>query len=265
MKKLSLLLALLMVATCCMLASCGGDEESSAATSSVATSSATASSEAESSVASSSEEASSEAESSEEASSEEASSEEASSEAESSEDPGFEKNPDALPTEGENVALNKTYTVSEQYRQGGADVNWAYDENADIAYPDNGTELTDGTAPTAEDGYNVDGWSGFSANTPAQGTRGYAYVNVDLEEIYEVAAIDVTLLIDSATGISAPTWFGIAVSEDGETFTDVGDAPVELTEDGVHVVTIEVDATARYVQVQFNGGTWNFIGEIAVK
>lgn len=260
MKKLSLLLALLMVATCCMLASCGGDdEESSVATSSAATSSATASSEAESSAT-----ASSEAESSEEVSSEEASSEAESSE-ESSEDPGFVKNPDALPTEGENVALNKTYTVSEQYRQGGADVNWAYDENADIAYPDNGTELTDGTAPTAEDGYNVDGWCGFNANTPAQGTRGYAYVNVDLEEIYEVAAIDVTLLIDSATGISAPTWFGIAVSEDGETFTDVGDAPVELTEDGVHVVTIEVDATARYVQVQFNGGTWNFIGEIAVK
>lgn len=252
MKKISLLLALLLVASCCALASCGGnDEESSAATSSAATSSAATSSAAASSAAASSEAASSE---------EEASSEEASSE-ESSEDPGFVKNPDALPTDGENVAQGKTYVVSEQYRQ---NAEWKYDETCEIVYPDNGTELTDGVVPDDSD-YNSDGWAGFNANTPAQTERGYAFITVDLAEVYEFTAVDISLYAQADVGIGYPTTVTIAVSEDGENFTDVAVTPVSAEGEGVAVVTSECDATGRYVQVKLSGGTWNFIGEIAVK
>lgn len=253
MKKLSLILALLMVATCCMLASCGGDDE----TSSTAASSAATSSAATSSAAASSEEESSAAVSSEEASSEEASSEEA-----SSEEPGFVKNPDAISTEGENVAAGKTYVVSEQYRQNS---EWKYDETCEIVYPDDGVELTDGLVPDASEGYTAAGWAGFNINTPAQTERGYAYINVDLAEIYAFTTVDVTLYAQSDVGIGYPSTVTIAVSEDGENFVDVAVANVSVEGDGVAVVTVECDATGRYVQVKLAGGTWNFIGEIEVK
>ncbi|MBO7157344.1 MAG: hypothetical protein J6W31_01950 [Clostridia bacterium] len=132
MKKLSLLLALLMIFTCCALASCS-EEETSSAPEASSTAPATSS---EAPAASSEPEA----ESSEEAPAE-------SSEEEVSTEPEYVKNPDAISTEGNNVAAGKEYTISEQFRMGGADVGWGWDENAAPSYPDDGFELTDGQIP----------------------------------------------------------------------------------------------------------------------
>ncbi|MBQ5837631.1 MAG: hypothetical protein IIW39_03055, partial [Clostridia bacterium] len=44
-----------------------------------------------------------------------------------------------------NVAEGKSYTVSQLFRQGGADTGWGWDANAAITYPDeDGKTLTDG-------------------------------------------------------------------------------------------------------------------------
>ena len=252
MKKLSLLLALLLVVSCFVLASCGEEEESSVTeTSSTATSSAESKEE-------------SKAESSEAASSEEESSEEESKE------PEYTKNPDALATEGNNVAAGKTYEISEQFRAGGADVGWGWDENAPISYPDNNYELTDGYVPTGDDKYSADCWMALTQNTPSQTERGYGYIKIDLGEIYEISSVSLACLKDSGTGIACPRNVEIMISEDGENwysatnldFTSELDGMDDLT---VHNISAEVDVTARYVEIRLISYGWVFMGELEIK
>ncbi|MBR5263591.1 MAG: hypothetical protein IKV50_02740, partial [Clostridia bacterium] len=205
MKKLSLLLALLMIFTCCALASCS-EEETSSAPEASSTAPAT-SSEAPAT--------SSEAESSEEAVE--------SSEEEVSEEPGFVKNPDALATEGANVAEGKTYTRSLLYRQGGADVEWGWDENATIAYPDDANDLTDGVIAADDAAYNDAAWMGFHKNAPDYAENNGAWIIVDLENSYVLSELTLyTGSIFLGSGIAAPTNVEFLVSEDGEEWYSVG-------------------------------------------
>lgn len=251
MKKLSLLLALLLVVSCFVLASCGEEEESSVTeTSSTATSSAAASSEAESSVEASSEEESSETESSEEESSE----------------PEFVKNPDAVSTEGENVAAGKTYTRSQLYRQLNVDP-WDWADDAPIAYPDDNNELTDGVIPADDAAYSDASWMGFHPKCPDYITNGYGWIIVDLEQVYELS--ELTLYLGTSFlggGIAAASNVEFLVSEDNENWVSVGSVtPTDDSAVAVVAATLECDVTGRYVQIRMNCGGWNFVGEFEAK
>ena len=250
MKKLSLLLALLMIFTCCALASCSEEETSSApeasSTAPATSSEAPASSEPE-------------AESSEEAPAE-------SSEEEVSTEPEYVKNPDAISTEGNNVAAGKEYTISEQFHM--STETWGYDESYPVSYPDNNFELTDGVIPTNDDKYGADCWMALNQLTPAQGARGYGYVKFDLGESYEISEVSIVSLRDGASGINAPHTVEILVSEDGETWYSASKlvtAVDELEDNVTHTLVSEMDVTGRYVEIRVISYGWCFMGEIEIK
>ncbi len=249
MRKISLLLALLMVATCCMLASCGEEETSSAPE--VSSQAPATSSEAP---ATSSE---AEPESSEEAPE---SSEEVSTE------PEYEKNPEAIPTEGANVAAGKEYTISEQFHM--STETWGYDESYPVSYPDNNFELTDGVIPTNDDKYSAECWMALNQLTPIQTERGYGYVQFDLGQSYEISEVTIVSLRDGASGINAPHTVEVLVSEGGENWysASVLTTAVDELEDNVtHTLVSEMDVTGRYVEIRVISYGWCFMGEIEIK
>ena len=246
MKKLSLLLALLMIFTCCALASCS-EEETSSAPEASSTAPAT-SSEAP---ATSSEAESSEAESSEE---------------EVSTEPEYVKNPDAISTEGNNVAAGKEYVISEQFHM--STETWGYDESYPVSYPDNNFELTDGVIPTNDDKYGADCWMALNQQTPAQAERGYGYVQFDLGESYEISEVTIVSLRDGGSGINAPHTVEVLVSEDGETWYSASTlitAVDELEDNVTHTLVSEMDVTGRYVEIRVISYGWCFMGEIEIK
>ena len=250
MKKLSLLLALLMIFTCCALASCS-EEETSSAPEASSTAPAT-SSEAPAT--------SSEAESSEEAVE--------SSEEEVSTEPEYVKNPDAISTEGNNVAAGKEYVISEQFRMGGTDAGWGWDENAAPSYPDEGFELTNGEIPGND--YREAGWMALHNNTPAQQERGYGYVQFDLGQSYEISQVIVHSLKQTEPGITCPYQIEVLVSEDNETWYSASvlniTGELEGMEDAaVHALVSEMDVTGRYVEIRVTSYGWAFMGEIEIK
>ncbi|MBR4053265.1 MAG: discoidin domain-containing protein [Clostridia bacterium] len=250
MKKISLLLALLLVATCCMLASCGEEETSSAPE--VSSQAPATSSEAP---ATSSE---AEPESSEEA---------PESSEEESKEPEYVKNPDAVSTEGNNVAEGKTYTRSLLYRQGGEDVSWGWDENAAIAYPDDANDLTDGVIAADDAAYSDAAWMGFHLNCPDYAENGGAWFIVDLEQSYQLSELTLyTGSIFLGSGIAAPTNVEFLVSEDGENWYSVGSV-VPTTDETVAnaPATIECDVTGRYVKVVMQTPGWAFVSEFTAK
>lgn len=257
MRKIAFLLALALALTSCLLvlAACSEDE---ADTSSEA---GAASTETSSTAGTSSK-----TETSSTATSENTSSEEESSEEESI----FEKNPDALPNEdGENLALGMPYTKSMLYRQGGADVQWAYDENADEAWPDtNDEELTDGVIAEEDEElanqYENEAWVGFHGKCPDAVELGYCYFTVDLQEIYELSKLVVYVGTTKVSGgVGAPNSVEFLVSEDGEEFVSVGKPAVSGDAENVTVpVELECDVTGRFVQVRLvRPDAWIFVTE----
>ncbi len=242
MKKLSLVLALIFVLTCALVA-CGGDETSSS--SEPATSSAAASSEAASSEAASSEEA-------------------------SSEDPVSSEEPTA-PVEitGSNIAGNATYVTSALYQQGGADVEWNWDENAPISYPDeDGNTMVDGLTATALD-FTDSAWIGFHGKTPGYAETGYHTITFDLGAATAITGVKVAVgTADLGGGITAPSSVELCVSEDGETYTSVTTAtPANVAMDAFATEIVELPAgvTAQYVQVRVvSGEAWAFVSEVEI-
>ncbi len=254
MKKLSFILALMLVLTCAVLAACGGDEETSSAASS------DVSSEASSTVESS--EASSEA--SDEASSE-ASSDDASTEASS--EVSDETSLPVVDAGTDNIAAGKSYTASEQFKQGGADVNWGWSDTAPYAYPDeDGKSLTDGKKPAEDADYQAAEWAGWTGVHPNYAADGYIWITLDLGETKDIAKVDVwygTQVLGN--GIAAPQTIEVLVSDDAETWTSMGDgAPANSDAVLNESVSIEGATSGRYVQVRIFTGSWAFLSEIEV-
>ena len=250
MKKLSFILALMLVLTCAVLAACGGDEDTSSA----------ASSEASSEAASS--EVSSEAASSEDASSE------ASSEEVSSEDSSTESSDAPVVDAGdENIAAGVSYTACEQYKQGGADVNWGWSDTAPYAYPDeNGNSLTDGKKPADDADYQAVEWAGWTGAHPNYAADGYIWMTLDLGETKDIAKVNVwygTQVLGN--GIGAPQTIEALVSDDGETWTALNDA-MPANSDAVlnECVSLEGAASGRFVQIRIFTAGWVFLSEIEV-
>lgn len=173
-----------------------------------------------------------------------------------------------------NVALNKTYTMSPLFRAGGAEVNWGWDPNAAVAYPDEDDKtLTDGVIDPEADDFHDAVFMGFNKNAPEYaGTEGeaglgYAWLTVDLGE--ETAVKKLVLYtggsaLGEAAGIKAPASVEFFVSDDSETWTSVGMATLGDATKAVVPATLELKtaASAQYVQARVvAGSSWIFVSE----
>lgn len=244
MKKIALILALVMVFACALVA-CDNTEETNSTPAN------------ESSVV---ENNSEEIENTESSAPEEDSVPEESDEA------------PAATIEGENVAAGKSYTTSVLYRQGGAEVEWKYDENAPIAYPDtDDKELTDGILAEAvsESGehYTAPEWVGLHGQSPDYDTNGgFAYVTVDLGAKTDIKGVKVYVGCGViGGGIGSPSSVEIMVSDDGENWTSVAATfPTNPADTNIECVEIPCTANGQYVQVRFTSGGWIFVSEVEI-
>ena len=175
---------------------------------------------------------------------------------------------ETLYVKGENLVAGKEYVISEQFRQGGKDVNWGYDPNAPIAYPDEGGTLTDGVVDPGDNSFANAVWAGFSANAPTYKDYGYNFVNIDLGEaknISEMAIYLGTSALTSGIGVSNSTVQFFA-SNDGENWEAVSYVIVPVDDASVNYIKVSanVNTNARYVQVRFARAGWLFVSEVEV-
>ena len=170
---------------------------------------------------------------------------------------------------GELVSAGKTYTATQQFRQGGKDVNWGWDENAAIAYPDeDGVSLTDGVKePTEEDNYSAAIWAGYSYLVPDY-AGAHVFV-IDLGESMSLAQVSVwygTEVLSNGIGCKNST-ITVRISEDGENWTEVGSvatgAEDELTLK-VKEFKVNFSGSGRYVEISVARDGWAFLSELEV-
>ncbi len=244
MKKLSLLLALLLALSVCLVA-CGGEKTDEPAD--------------DSSVEAPNDDASTDASDEE--------SDDASDEAsdDASEDEGsVDVNGEIT---GENIAPNATYTKSLLYRQGGREVNWAYDENAPEAYPDEeDASMTDGVFATSAE-YSDTAWMGFHYGCPDYSANGYSYINFDLGAATAITGVKAYVGTDVLqNGIAAPASVELYISEDGENWNLVNIAtPLNAGNDfGTECVEIAAATSTQYIQLRFIGNSWLFVSEVEI-
>jgi cytoskeletal protein RodZ len=252
MKKLSLILAFVLVFALVLVA-CGDETETSstpATESSAATTESSAAATEESSEAAVEESSEAAVEESSEAAVEESS--------EPEEDTPNVEPGDAITTEGTNVALNASYTISGtgvghgQYTanltDGQANGAMAYD-NSWFAFYCNGTDTSILNAPDKQ-----------------------GYVIIDLGAEKDINAIRINFANNTGAGICSPEKVTVSFSNDGTTFEKAGRMPLyiataeDTTHDNkVYWSELEVEGTARYVKVDITLiGTFVFLNEIEV-
>ena len=235
MKKLSLVLALVLVLTCGILAACGDETETSSTPATESSVAATESSEAAT----------------------ESSEPEEVSEPEEDTTPNVEPG-DAITTEGTNVALNKSYTISGNGV--GRDIYTA--------------NLTDGQANNvmAYDGtwfaFYCNGTDNSILNAPDK----QGYVIIDLGAEKDINAIRINFANNTGAGISSPEKVTVSFSNDGTTFEKAGRMPLYIAtkedtanDNKVYWSELEVEGSARYVKIDITLiDTFVFLNEIEV-
>ena len=260
MKKLSLILAFVLVFALVLVA-CGDETETSstpATESSAATTESSAAATEESSEAAVEESSEAAVEESSEAAVEESSEAAVEESSEPEEDTPNVEPGDAITTEGTNVALNASYTISGtgvghgQYTanltDGQANGAMAYD-NSWFAFYCNGTDNSILNAPDKQ-----------------------GYVIIDLGSEKNVNAIRINFANNTGAGICSPEKVTVSFSNDGTTFEKAGRMPLyiataeDTTHDNkVYWSELEVEGTARYVKVDITLiGTFVFLNEIEV-
>lgn len=171
-----------------------------------------------------------------------------------------------------NFAKGASYTTSKLYQQGGADVEWGWDANAPVAWPDeDGKSLTDGVLAANGATYPDPVWAGFHAKAPDYVENGYSWITVDLGEVKTVSKISLNVCTsvnpdNKGAGISAPQSIEYFYSVDGENWESLGVlGPVDGPED-VEDVYVALDHTrdARYVQARMTSEGWMFVSEFEV-
>ena len=254
MKKIALLLAVVLMFSF-VLVSCDNGTEESKATSDVVSTDTSAETSTEESTEASEEESTEASEEESTEVSDEVSEEES-------------KEPVIEPAEvGEVISVGKTYTLSNLFRQ--SPETWGWDENCDVAYPDEeGVTLTDGVKLPTEEVYTDAVWAGFNGNgTPDYTENGYSWIRLDLGEKKDISLIELTVdtsKLDSGIGASNFT-VEFLVSEDGETWTSLG---TEVAVDSTEVITTDIakatNVSAQYVEVHLVRAGWMFVSELTV-
>ena len=251
MKKLALLLALIMVLSVAVLASCGKTGEESKPEESAVESKAEESKETESKAEESKEESKAE-ESVEESKEEESEPEE--SKAEESAEP--------VQVNGENIALNKSYTIS--------GCGNGYADGAGTVYQ---APLTDGNAIDQLTYGDSNNWFGFYSSEKASPDKisapgSVGTVVIDLGEAKQFGRIRVHLYAAGGTsGIGTPKSIEVDVSEDGSNYNELGAKQIDASATGAIWVEIDGSANARYVRVTINMDptcVFMFLNEIEV-
>lgn len=247
MKKLSLLLALMLILTCGMFAACSDEADTSSTASTPATSNTSSEADDTSSEAAVSDEASSEA------------SEDTSSDT---------SEPAVITPEGEVISVGAAYTTSQLYRQGGQDVEWGWDPDAPIAYPDeDGKSLTDGLFPT-DISYGDVAYAGFHCKAPDYEENGYSWIKLDLGEVKSVSGVQIYVCTNkdannANAGVAAPESVQFLISEDGENWTDLGTVnPTNATE--AECVAVPAAANAQFVEIRMTSSAWMIVSEVEV-
>ncbi len=187
---------------------------------------------------------------------------------EAPEEPSEEPLPPAAEV-GELVSVGKTYTATEQFRQGGADVGWGWDENAAIAYPDEeNVTLTDGVKePTADDDYAAAIWAGYSYLVPSY-AGAHTFV-IDLGEVMSLAQVSVwygTEVLSNGIGCKNSN-ISVRISEDGENWTDVGSVATGAEDElelKVKEFAVNFSGNGRYVEINVARDGWAFLSELEV-
>lgn len=157
----------------------------------------------------------------------------------------------ALSSTGEyenNLALGKTYTSKTA---------------SNSTYPDtNGSEMTDGLYGPASSAYGA-AWAGWNSDN---------VFTIDLGEVYDdITTFKIHALQLTSWGINVPSKITVAVSEDGKTFTDVGDVPdpeglTRKEEGAAYTLTLALEkgVKARYVRITPKRISFFFWSEIEV-
>ena len=154
-------------------------------------------------------------------------------------------------TKGDNIALNKTYTLS------GCGERTSY-------Y----AKLTDGVALDTLT-YNADDWFGFYCHgedqTVINAPDKVGFAVIDLGEAKSIYSVRANLVNKDSSGISIPESVKVYLSNDGETFTEAASLATQTGEDTAYWTEANVTGEARYVKVEFKlGGTFAFLNEIEV-
>ncbi len=167
-----------------------------------------------------------------------------------------------VPSITESLALGKSYVTSEIYAPNGTP-----------SYPDeNGKTLTDGKNPPANASYDNYAFVGFNKSSADYQENGYAYITVDLGDVYSVDKFvaNVASMYNAAVGIYAPSEISVYVSTDNESYKEAGRViPVDTDTVSTIAATIELENSvlARYVQFRIvvaeNKG-WMFVSDLEV-
>lgn len=144
-----------------------------------------------------------------------------------------------------NLALGRPYTV---------------DVSADLAYPDGGTELTDGVHGTTA--FTDPAWQGRLVNVPYS-------ITLDLGSVRPIGEIVTTWLQVLSAAINLPSELTYATSEDGTAWTALATiarlAVSAADQSKRYVATALTGVTGRYVRVTASSVNWSFIDEFEVR
>ena len=254
MKKLALLLALIMVLSAAVLASCGKQPEESKPEESAV--------ESKEETAESKEESKAEESKAEESKAEESQAEESKAEESQAEESKAEESAEPAQLNGDNIALNKTYTIS--------GCGNGYTDGAGTVYQ---APLTDGNAIDQLTYGDSNNWFGFYSSEKASPDKisapgSVGTVVIDLGEAKQFGRVRVHLYAAGGTsGIGTPKSIEVDVSEDGSNYSEFSAKQIDTSASGAIWVEIDGSANARYVRVTVNmdpACVFMFLNEIEV-
>ncbi|MBO5914006.1 MAG: hypothetical protein J6Q72_01535 [Clostridia bacterium] len=145
-----------------------------------------------------------------------------------------------------------------------APVNVALDKGYELSGPVDSTYSADLTDGNAYAGMSYDNkWFIFNkANSP----DGIGYAIIDLGGLYDISKVAVNLINESVSGVAKPEYVKFYVSEDGETWTDLGEVALQDVQSSAYWTGIEdLTVTAQFVKLEMKiGAPFSFINEIEV-
>ena len=162
--------------------------------------------------------------------------------------------PDDITFEGENIALNKEYTLSGKLGSG---------------YGNYTANLTDGkfTETLTYD----NNWFSFFNNASLAPEElntedGLGYAIIDLGKDYELEGVRAHICNGGTAGINAPYYGKVYLSSDGKSFTEAGDMVIASDESAIYWTGLELDGkSARYVKFEFKpNGLFVFLNELEI-